>query len=1075
MKRQNKPRRALLCALKPEHVMKKSRRNFLGILASFSLGLAAPAAVAEPGTIYISPNNDGVQDSLVVPLKVREKRYVTEWNFIITNEAGEVVRTISNKISLPSKLTLKSLAKSIATPKQSVAVPAEIVWNGFLDDGSLAPDGTYYYQFTAADDNGNTASTSRMQVVVDNTPPEAVVAPLEGAEKIFGEGSKAVLKIRQTGSAEDLWTARITDENGAVVRSYKWENAAPLDIEWNGTDEKKMIVPDGVYSYEIASTDRAGNTSVQGLSNIIFSAEKPETAVFIAGSRYFSPAPKGSVAEQRKTVRFGIAIPSPAASVNSLTEWSIDIVGKKDGTSYYSKSGRTNPPSEFVFDGRSSSGAVLADGEYRAKVTARYLNGYEPEPAYSPVFVLDNEPPKAEVSLPENTVFNGKNVLSISQHALPEPSYTGEKLWTGTIVNAQTGAAVKEFSFENSLPKTVEWDGLDGSGRFAPDGRYRYVLSVTELAGNSGTFETKEFTLDTSRTELAVSVSPAAFSPDGNGVQDTVTVTPAAKASSGISSYEVKILKKDGSAVKTYSGSAAIPSSFVWDGISDSGEKCSDGVYVVSARTVAKSGTEAEAVSQEFVLDTVAPSAAISVPYKAFSPDGVSSRQTVPVNVESCSSEAKWTAEIRNARNAAVKTFVWNNSAAAGFSWDGTDDNGNKAENGIYSVVLFSRDAAGNSGSASVSGITLDARPVSAFVTAAYKGISPNNDGFLDSQKFNLKVAVTEGIASWKFDVVDSADASVKQFSGGAQDPLPSVITWAGDAADGKSAEGTFRGRLSILYEKGNAAQSSSGPFICTAKPPVLSVKTSPKYFSPDNDGNDDDLFVQLKCGTLAGLKSWSFTVKDRNGKPFWKTGGKSSITERIVWDGRGNNGELVQSAEDYPFEFEANDDLGMKSVVTGVISVDVLVVRDGNKLKMQIPSIIFRSNEADFGVRVLDADGNVVKAGITQAQADNNVRVLKRVSEILKKFKDYKVTVAGHANRTSDNAAEETEEGVWGKALIPLSQQRADYVKERLVKMGVSASRLSVEGKGGTEPVADRKDSSVNWKNRRVEFILEK
>lgn len=1046
-----------------------------GIAAALLLALAVPAAFADPGTVYISPNNDGIQDSLVVPLKVREKRYVTEWNFIITDDKGEVVRTIGNKVSLPSKFTFKTLTQALKAPKQGVDVPSEIVWNGFLDDGSLAPDGTYYYQFTATDDNGNSASTSRMQVVVDNTPPEIGIKPLEGPDKIFGEGNKAVLKIRQSGSAEDVWTAKITDENGAAVRSYRWENAAPQDIEWNGTDEKKMIVPDGVYAYEIASTDRAGNTAVQSVPNIIFSAEKPETAVFIAGSRYFAPAPKGKVAVERKTVRFDIAIPSPVSSANSLTEWSISIVRKKDGTEQYSKSGKTNPPSEFIFDGRSSSGAMLADGEYRAKVTARYLNGYEPEPVFSPVFVLDNEPPKAEVSLPENTVFNGKKTFSISQRAVPEPSYTGEKFWTGRIVSAENGATVREFSFENSLPEKAEWDGLDKDGRFAPDGTYRYVLSVSELAGNCGTAETKEFMLDTSRTELAVSVSPAAFSPDGNGIQDTLTITPAAKASSGISSYEVKVQKKDGAAVKTYSGSGAMPSSFVWDGISDSGEKCGDGVYAVSAKTTAKSGTEAQAFSPEFVLDTVAPSVSLSVPYTSFSPDGTSSRQSLPVTVKECSAEAKWTAEIRNARNIAVKTFVWSNGAASDFSWDGTDDNGNKAENGLYSVAVFSRDAAGNYGSASVSGITLDDRPVSAFVTAEYKGISPNADGILDSQKFDLKVSLAEGIASWKFDIVDAKDTVVKQISGTSQTPLPSVITWTGDTENGTAAEGMFRGKLSIQYEKGNAVQASSGPFICTARPPVLSAKTSPKYFSPDNDGNDDDLFVQLKCETLAGLKNWSFTIKDRNGKPFWKTGGKSSITERIVWDGRGNNGELVQSAEDYPFEFEANDDLGMKSVVTGVISVDVLVVRDGNKLKMQIPSIIFRSNEADFGVRVLDADGNVVKAGITQAQADNNVRVLKRVSEILKKFKDYKVTVAGHANRTSDNAAEETEEGVWGKALIPLSQQRADYVKERLVKMGVSASRLSVEGKGGTEPVADRKDSSVNWKNRRVEFILEK
>lgn len=1053
--------------------MKKlTKKNFTAFAICSALSLSS-ALFAEPGVVYISPNNDGVQDALEVPLKIREKRYVKEWSFVITDEAGNVVRTIGNKISLPSKFTFKTFFKTLIAPKRGVDIPSSIVWNGFLDDGSLAPDGNYYYQFTASDDNGNTATTSKLPVVVDNTPPEINLAKLEGADKIFGEGSKSVLKIKQSGSNEKLWTAKITDAHENLVRSYKWEDSSPLEIEWNGTDESKSIVPDGIYNYEITSTDLAGNVSEKArISNIIFSAEKPETAVSIDGSRYFAPSPKGKVAVDRKSINFAVAIPSPSASVNSLTDWQIAIVGKNDDKVYYSKSGKTNPPSSFLFNGKSNSGTDLADGEYRAKITARYLNGYEPDAVYSPVFVIDNEAPKAAVSLPANTVFNGKNKFQISQQQMAEPAYTGEKIWTGKIID-ENNSAVKNFDFDSSLPASVEWDGLDDNGQFVKDGKYKYVLEVSELAGNCNAVETKEFVLDTSKTELALSVSPAAFSPNGDGIHDKVVLTPAVKASSGIDSYELKI--SSGAVVKTFKGTGKIPASFTWDGLSDDGTRCADGTYSAVIKTVANSGTEAEASSQEFIIDTVAPSIKISSPYTIFSPDGISSRQNIPVKVEDCSEEAKWSAEIRNAKNQVVKTFAWNNSRALDFAWDGTDDSGNKAANGIYSLVVSSKDAAGNFGSASIAGISLDARPVSGFIAAEYKGISPNADGILDVQKFDIKVSLAEGISSWKLDIVDSAESIVKTFSSNDSENLPTSVSWAGDTADGKIAEGIFAGKLHVEYAKGNSVDAVSSSFVCTAVPPLVSVRTAPKYFSPDNDGNDDDLFIELGCQTIAGLKNWNFTIKDRNGKPFWKTSGKSSITKRIIWDGRGNNGEIVQSAEDYPFEFTAYDELGMSSSVEGVINVDVLVVRDGSKLKMQIPSIIFRSNEADFGVRTVGADGKILKAGITQAQADNNARVLKRVSEILKKFKDYKVTIVGHANRVSDNAAEETEEGVWGKALISLSEQRAEYVKSQLVKFGINSSRLSVEGKGGTEPVADRKDANVNWKNRRVEFILEK
>ncbi|MGN0730246.1 FlgD immunoglobulin-like domain containing protein [Treponema sp.] len=1052
--------------------MKKSTGTFFAAFALCSMVGLASELFAEPGVSYISPNNDGVQDTLEVPLKIRDKRYVKEWSFVVTDESGAVVRTIGNKISLPSKFTFKTFCKTLIAPKRGVDVPASIIWNGFLDDGSLAKDGTYYYQFTACDDNGNTASTSKMAVIVDNTPPQINLAKLEGADKIFGEGSKVVLKIRQSGSEEKLWTAKITDANDSVVRTFKWENSSPLEVEWNGTDENKSIVPDGIYNYEITSTDLAGNVSEKArISNIIFSAEKPEIAVSINGSRYFAPAPKGRVSEERKTMQFSVAIPSPAASVNSLKDWQIAIVGKNSDTVYYSKSGKTNPPSLFQFDGKTDSGADLQDGEYRARISAAYLNGYEPEPVYSPVFVVDNEAPKASVSLPQNTVFNGKNKFQISQKQVAEPAYTGEKSWKGKIVD-ERNASVKSFDFESSLPEKVEWDGLDDNGQFVNDGKYKYVLEVSELAGNFSEIQSSEFVLDTSKTELALSVSPSAFSPNADGILDRIVLSPIAKASSGIDSYELKI--SGASVVKTFRGTGKIPASFTWDGLDDNGNKCADGVYSAVIKTVANSGTEAEAVSSEFVLDTVAPSVKISVPYTVFSPDGISSRQNIPVAVEESSVETKWTAEIFSASGKAVKTFSWSNSKVQDFSWDGTDNSGNKAPNGKYSLVVSAKDAAGNAGKASVQELSLDARPVSGFITAEYKGISPNADGILDAQKFDITVSLAEGISAWKFDIIDSKGI-VKTFSDKEIGALPKQLIWTGDTSDKKTAEGIFTARLHVDYEKGNVLDAVSSSFICTSVPPLLDVKTSPKYFSPDNDGIDDDLFVELGYESLAGLKKWDFTIKDRNGKSFWKTSGKTAITKRIVWDGRGNNGELVQSAEDYPFEFTAYDDLGMSSTFEGVINVDVLVVRDGDKLKMQIPSIIFRSNEADFGVRTVDANGNIIKPGITQAQADNNARVMKRVAEILKKFKDYKVTIVGHANRVSDNSAEETEPGVWGKALIPLSEQRSEYVKTQLVKIGVSSSRLSVVGKGGTEPVADRKDPSVNWKNRRVEFILEK
>ena len=157
-----------------------------------------------------------------------------------------------------------------------------------------------------------------------------------------------------------------------------------------------------------------------------------------------------------------------------------------------------------------------------------------------------------------------------------------------------------------------------------------------------------------------------------------------------------------------------------------------------------------------------------------------------------------------------------------------------------------------------------------------------------------------------------------------------------------------------------------------------------------------------------------------------------------------------------------------MTSVVEGIIPVDVLVIRSGDVLKMAVPSIIFESDSDNF---------QKPTSRLTKAQVSKNIQILNRIADILKKFDDYKVTIVGHANKVTNNPDEELLDnpGEWGRGLMPLSKERADAIKSYLVKKGVNAGALSTDGMGGTQPVANPKDKNNNWKNRRVEFILQK
>jgi flagellar motor protein MotB len=252
-----------------------------------------------------------------------------------------------------------------------------------------------------------------------------------------------------------------------------------------------------------------------------------------------------------------------------------------------------------------------------------------------------------------------------------------------------------------------------------------------------------------------------------------------------------------------------------------------------------------------------------------------------------------------------------------------------------------------------------------------------------------------------------------------------------------------------VIVEEAPAAQDEPVP--------ILSYSAAPQYFSPDNDGVDDQLIVSLTAAAATPIVSWSFEIREPEPPypVFYRIEGKGSPPARITWDGRSLKGELVQAATDYPFTFKAEDSRGLVGSMNGSIGVDVLVIGEENGLRIQVPSIIFRAGSADF-------------VGLSADIAANNVRVLRRIAEILNKFRDYKVQVEGHANRTQQNATEEER-----NELQPLSQSRAQAVVRQLVEFGVNRNRLTAMGMGSTKPVAQFEDRNNWWKNRRVEFIL--
>ncbi len=994
------------------------------------------------GEKYISPTLVGGKVDLVLPLAITSKRYVKGFRFVIQDSAGNPVRTIQNKEDRPENRDLGNLVKRLFYVKQGIPIPPSIRWDGTSDKGTVVPDGTYSYYVEAWDDNGNIGKTPLGTTIVKTVPPKVTVSASYLIFSPTGEGTKATLPIHQTGSKEDSWAAVIKDAAGGTVRTFEWKDSEPPDFAWDGKNDKGILAPDGVYTYRVTATDRAQNIGGAELDNIIINTQATPVQLSIDYS-YFSPG-TGSP-KQAVTFSFGVPVKT------GIEDWTL-AVSDAGGTVQRTFSGKGSVPSTAAWDGKGDNGKVLPDGGYKAKLAIVYVNGHNPT-AESPLITIKTTPPTAATTA-EYEVFSPtgdseRNTVTIHQD-------TSEELfWTGTFKDDK-GKEVRSQVWRGTADKVFQWDGRTDDGNLLPDGAYTYVLSSTDRAGNTGTSKVITLRIDTQKKPVRVSTDLAYFSPFGGGTKTKIRIIPSLAVTTGIESFVVRVKSSKGDVVRTFKGSNRPPEEVTWAGIDDSGKRVADGQYGAELEVAYSNGTHPTAQSNPFFVDNHFPQVDVSADTTLFSPDGTSRLQSVTVK-QSSSDEDLWEGEIHNAKNERVRGWFWKGKAVD-FAWDGKDDNGNIAPDGTYSYVVKSQTKAGNQTVKELKGIQIDTRPTPVFLTESATGFSPTPSGVPNTITFTPLVQLADGIRSWKLSIMNAAGTSVRDFNGAP--PVPQTVAWDGkDSAGALAPDGSYTADLTVDYLKGNLPETRTSPFVLNASPPKVDLTFGGVPFSPDNDGYNDELTIGLKVNDPSPIDSWSIQIVDPENHPFASFSGKGAPSDKIIWNGLSDTGELVQSAEDYPLTFTIKDVLGNTATYTKTIPVDILVIKDGNNLKVRIASITFQANTADF-------------THVEPDKAARNIATISRLAEIFKKYSQYKITIQGHANLVNfDNPARAKTEQE--QELIPLSKARAEAIKEALIAQGIAAARVSTVGIGGAEPVVPFSDLDNRWKNRRVEFIL--
>jgi flagellar hook assembly protein FlgD len=179
---------------------------------------------------------------------------------------------------------------------------------------------------------------------------------------------------------------------------------------------------------------------------------------------------------------------------------------------------------------------------------------------------------------------------------------------TVTVTGAGVGPDILRQAQENAGTHTLWWYGKS-DGLQVPDGEYTFTVAAEPLSPPAEPEQVEAtVVVDTEAPDPGLyTVTPGRFSPDGDGVADSVHVSLVIDPSEPTNEVTVAVTGSDGSVVRwLYSSIGAVDASFYWDGRDEDGSLVEDGLYRV--RFGIRDAAGNEAVAFELVdLDTEPP------------------------------------------------------------------------------------------------------------------------------------------------------------------------------------------------------------------------------------------------------------------------------------------------------------------------------------------------------------------------------------------------------------------------------------------------------------------------------------
>jgi len=241
--------------------------------------------------------------------------------------------------------------------------------------------------------------------------------------------------------------------------------------------------------------------------------------------------------------------------------------------------------------------------------------------------------------------------------------------------------------------------------------------------------------------------------------------------------------------------------------------------------------------------------------------------------------------------------------------------------------------------------------------------------------------------------------------------------------------------------------------------PEVVSDPLSPPVtFRIKEDGLKTLLAGSANEDFLADLRQWQIQIFNFDEeKVAYIQGSGPPSSDRIVWNGAARDGSLLRDGF-YTARLVWTDSTG---VMQKTPSIQVGLVTSSELKKFLSQQVSFAYSDSGLTLRLAETPTFAPGAWSIQPQS---IGTLKQISKFLQCYPRNRLTVQGHADTTGTSGVNKR-----------ISLYRARAIYRFLSEHGVDRSRMTYEGRGAEQPIADNATAQGRARNRRVDILLHK